>query len=95
MSLSDMFLLHQVDEKTRQAMFKLRQTWNDLFPSHKLYALDIKVHQVDPAWPITAPPPSPEASTSIHVNPKFLKVGKASRLEIYFQCLNKPDSSVS
>lgn len=48
-------------------MFKLRQTWNEVFPAKKLYTLDIRVQCIDPAWPITAPPPTP----SIHVNPKF------------------------
>jgi len=52
-------------------MFKLRQTWNDLFPNKKLYTLDVRVNSIDPAWPITAPAPQ-TASTSIHVNPKFL-----------------------
>jgi len=62
---------NQVDEKTRQAMFKLRQTWNDLFPNKKLYTLDVRVNHIDPAWPISAPAPQ-TATTSIHVNPKFL-----------------------
>ena len=61
----------QVDEKTRQAMFKLRQTWADLFPNKKLYTLDLRVNHIDPAWPISAPAPQ-TATTSIHVNPKFL-----------------------
>jgi len=56
-------------------MFKLRQTWSELFPSKKLYTLDVRVNHLDPAWPISAPPPQ-TATTSIHVNPKFLlKVG--------------------
>lgn len=46
-------------------MFKLRQTWSDVFPTKKLYALDVRVKSIDPAWPITAPPP-------IHVNPAFI-----------------------
>lgn len=50
-------------------MFKLRQTWSDLFPAQKLYTLDVRVNHLDPAWPITS---QPKASTSIHVNPKFL-----------------------
>jgi pre-mRNA cleavage complex 2 protein Pcf11 len=50
-------------------MFKLRQTWNDLFPPEKLFTLDVQVNHIDPAWPITA---QPRATTSIHVNPKFL-----------------------
>lgn len=60
----------QGDEKTRQSLYKLRQTWNDLFPSHKLYALDVKVKRIDPAWPITAQLNA--SSSNIHVNPKFL-----------------------
>lgn len=72
----------QVDEKTRQSMFKLRQTWTDMFSNKAMYALDIKVQDIDPAWPVVATPPVPEpilptpATPNIHVNPKFLiKVG--------------------
>ncbi|CAG9762223.1 unnamed protein product [Ceutorhynchus assimilis] len=57
-----------VDEKTRLEMFKLRQTWNDVFPQMKLYAIDVQIRQIDPAWPVTAQP-----ANSIHLNPKFLK----------------------
>ena len=56
-----------MEESTRASMFKLRQTWSDVFPPKKLYALDVRVQSIDPAWPITAPPPS-----SIHVNPAFI-----------------------
>ncbi|CAH1802866.1 unnamed protein product, partial [Owenia fusiformis] len=63
-------VFEKVDEKTRQSMFKLRQTWSTLFPGHKLYAIDVRVSGIDPAWPITAKAPE---SGSIHVNPKFLK----------------------
>ncbi|GLH15248.1 Uncharacterized protein GBIM_19614 [Gryllus bimaculatus] len=59
-------VFEKVDEKTRAQMFKLRQTWNDVFPTKKLYAMDVRVSSIDPAWPITAPVP-----TSIHINPKF------------------------
>ncbi|XP_074026105.1 pcf11 cleavage and polyadenylation factor subunit isoform X2 [Leptinotarsa decemlineata] len=58
-----------VDEKTRAEMFKLRQTWNEVFPQMKLYAIDVQINLLDPAWPVTAQPPS----NSIHFNPKFLK----------------------
>ncbi|KAJ8919283.1 hypothetical protein NQ315_003867 [Exocentrus adspersus] len=57
-----------VDEKTRGEMFKLRQTWNDVFPPQKLYAIDVQINLLDPAWPVTAKLPS----KSIHFNPKFL-----------------------
>lgn len=57
-----------MDEKTRAQMFKLRQTWNEVFPPKKLYAVDVRVQSIDPAWPITAVPPT------IYVNPKFLRV---------------------
>ncbi|ESP04413.1 hypothetical protein LOTGIDRAFT_223898, partial [Lottia gigantea] len=59
----------EVDEKTRQAMFKLRQTWANVIPNNKLYAIDVRVNASDPAWPITATAPE---QGSIHVNPKFL-----------------------
>ncbi|XP_056632001.1 pre-mRNA cleavage complex 2 protein Pcf11 isoform X1 [Diorhabda sublineata] len=59
----------KVDEKTRAEMFKLRQTWNEVFPQMKLYAIDVQINQLDPAWPVTAKLPS----NSIHLNPKFLK----------------------
>ncbi|KAF5275764.1 hypothetical protein FQR65_LT16546 [Abscondita terminalis] len=39
-----------------------------MLSTEKLYALDVQITQLDPAWPVTAPPPS-----SIHFNPKFLK----------------------
>lgn len=59
----------QVDEKTRQSLFKLRQTWKDIFPNKRLYAIDVRVNMMDPAWPITAQAPE---QGNIHVNPKFL-----------------------
>ena len=63
----------QVDEKTRQALFKLRQTWADIIPNKKLYALDLRVIQLDPAWPVTASTPEAGQVSSIHINPKFIK----------------------
>ncbi|CAH2263858.1 jg21590 [Pararge aegeria aegeria] len=59
----------QVDEKIRSQMFKLRETWHDVFPSTKLYQLDVKVNLIDPAWPIQVQP----QQSNIHVNPNFLK----------------------
>lgn len=50
-------------------MFNLRQTWNDVFPQQKLYALDVKVNLMDNNWPITAK----VVPKSVHVNPNFLK----------------------
>ncbi|XP_064215104.1 pre-mRNA cleavage complex 2 protein Pcf11 isoform X1 [Tribolium castaneum] len=61
-----------VDEETRAEMFKLRQTWNNVFPQMKLYAIDVQIRMLDPAWPVTAQP----TSNSIHFNPKFLKTTK-------------------
>ncbi|XP_074650128.1 uncharacterized protein LOC141905215 isoform X2 [Tubulanus polymorphus] len=61
------------DEKTRVALFKLRQTWSEIFPQKKLYAIDIRVRAIDPAWPVMAKPPDPSGTPSIHVNPKFIK----------------------
>ncbi|XP_014243508.1 uncharacterized protein LOC106663303 isoform X2 [Cimex lectularius] len=64
----------KVDEKVKLQMFKLRQTWNDIFPKKKLYALDARVNAMDPEWPITI---SPQA-VRIHVNPKFFQAGSSS-----------------
>jgi pre-mRNA cleavage complex 2 protein Pcf11 len=58
-----------VDDKVKLQMFKLRQTWNEVFPMRKLYAIDVRCHQLDKNWPISAAPPN---NQSIHVNPKFL-----------------------
>jgi pre-mRNA cleavage complex 2 protein Pcf11 len=57
-----------VNEKVRERMFNLRQTWNDVFPPPKLYALDVKVNVIDTNWPITAK----VVPKSVHVNPNFL-----------------------
>uniref|UniRef100_UPI0037E93CE0 pre-mRNA cleavage complex 2 protein Pcf11 n=1 Tax=Semicossyphus pulcher TaxID=241346 RepID=UPI0037E93CE0 len=65
-------VFEKVDESTRKSLFKLRSTWDDVFPLKKLYALDVRVNSVDPAWPIKPLPPT-VINASIHVNPKFLK----------------------
>nr|XP_020479955.1 pre-mRNA cleavage complex 2 protein Pcf11 [Monopterus albus] len=64
-------VFEKVDENTRKSLFKLRSTWDDVFPLKKLYALDVRVNSLDPAWPIKPLPHTVNAS--IHVNPKFLK----------------------
>jgi hypothetical protein len=35
-------------------LYKLRQTWTDIFTLDQLHNLDISVKKIDPAWPITA-----------------------------------------
>ncbi|GFS64096.1 pre-mRNA cleavage complex 2 protein Pcf11 [Trichonephila inaurata madagascariensis] len=66
----------KVDEATRSALYKLRQTWNDLLFKNVLYEIDCKVNSIDPAWPITAKPTVnmnvTPAKNTIHVNPKFV-----------------------
>lgn len=57
-----------MNEKVREKMFNLRQTWNEHFPQTKLYALDVKVNVMDNNWPITAK----VVPQSVHVNPNFL-----------------------
>lgn len=59
-------------------MYLLRQTWNEVFPPSKMYALDVKVKRLDNNWPITAKPVNQSTkmhghSPAIHVNPDFLK----------------------
>ncbi|CAF1428332.1 unnamed protein product [Adineta steineri] len=65
---------NRVDERTRSAMFKLRQTWLSFFSNLSLYNLDARTHDIDPAWPITAKVPDPPPfSPTIHLNPNFLQ----------------------
>ncbi|XP_066444255.1 pre-mRNA cleavage complex 2 protein Pcf11 [Eleutherodactylus coqui] len=64
-------VFEKVDENTRKSLYKLRTTWDEIFPSKKLFALDVRVNQLDPAWPVKPLPPNIN-SPSIHVNPKFL-----------------------
>ncbi|XP_015117848.1 uncharacterized protein LOC107041696 isoform X2 [Diachasma alloeum] len=70
-------VFEKVDEATRASMWKLRQTWNGVFPATKLYSLDVRVQSIDPAWPITASPPT-ISSGSIHLNPRFLSMSQVS-----------------
>ncbi|KAH8384791.1 hypothetical protein KR093_008328 [Drosophila rubida] len=66
----------QVLEKVRERMYLLRQTWNEVFPASKMYALDVKVKRLDNNWPITAKPSQAtkiHVNPAIHVNPDFLK----------------------
>ncbi|PWA24396.1 hypothetical protein CCH79_00011860 [Gambusia affinis] len=66
-------VFEKVDENTRKSLFKLRSTWDDVFPLKKLYALDVRVNSLDPAWPIKPLPHNFNSTSSIHVNPRFLK----------------------
>ncbi|XP_003743974.1 pre-mRNA cleavage complex 2 protein Pcf11 [Galendromus occidentalis] len=61
-----LMVFREGDEKVRAALFKLRQTWKDIFTERKLYALDVNTQAVDPNWPVCAAAP-------IHLNPKFFK----------------------
>ncbi|KAF6740011.1 Pre-mRNA cleavage complex 2 protein Pcf11 [Oryzias melastigma] len=64
-------VFEKVDENTRKSLFKLRSTWDEVFPTKKLYLLDVRVNSLDPAWPIKPLPPT--VNSSIHINPKFFK----------------------
>ena len=45
-------IFERSDEKVRSSLYKLRCTWKGFFPPEKLSALDRKVKQIDPKWPI-------------------------------------------
>ncbi|XP_014235867.1 pre-mRNA cleavage complex 2 protein Pcf11-like isoform X2 [Trichogramma pretiosum] len=69
-------VFEKVDESTRSKMWKLRNTWNDIFPAKQLYDLDVQVNNIDPAWPIVSVAKSLPTSAPkhvIHVNPQFLQ----------------------
>ncbi|XP_076236158.1 pcf11 cleavage and polyadenylation factor subunit isoform X2 [Calliopsis andreniformis] len=82
-------VFEKVDENTRASMWKLRQTWNDVFPAKKLFSLDVRVQSIDPAWPITASPTS-VSSGSIHVNPRFFSMPQQSATSIVSQPIVAP-----
>ncbi|VDP92253.1 unnamed protein product [Echinostoma caproni] len=42
------------DEKGRLKLYDLRTTWKDVFPAHRMYELDVRVREHDPAWPLVA-----------------------------------------
>lgn len=56
-------------------MWKLRQTWKEIFSEKKLYELDAKVQKIDPAWPIGQNThdgsKTSQNASKIHVNPRF------------------------
>ena len=45
-------------------MYKVRQTWVDMFSARRLFVLDVKVNKIDPKWPITPLPPEENSSAS-------------------------------
>ncbi|TPP58061.1 Pre-mRNA cleavage complex 2 protein Pcf11 [Fasciola gigantica] len=42
------------DEKGRLKLYDLRTTWKDVFPTQRMYELDVRVREHDPAWPLIA-----------------------------------------
>ncbi|KAI6182073.1 hypothetical protein M3Y97_00341000 [Aphelenchoides bicaudatus] len=48
-------VFQRADEEFRKSLFKLRNTWQEVFPRGKLYALDVEVHNIDPKWPVATP----------------------------------------
>ncbi|CAI2347858.1 unnamed protein product [Caenorhabditis sp. 36 PRJEB53466] len=50
-------VFRQGDEKVRSALYKLRITWasTSIFMPSKLYQLDMKINEMDSAWPISNP----------------------------------------
>uniref|UniRef100_H2Z7V7 CID domain-containing protein n=1 Tax=Ciona savignyi TaxID=51511 RepID=H2Z7V7_CIOSA len=62
------------NEKQKMSLYKLRTTWDEHFPLKKLHALDLKIHTLDPNWPVKPLPAHlQDGATNIHVNPKFIK----------------------
>lgn len=62
-------------------MYKLRNTWANVFPKGKLYMLDLEIHGIDPNWPVASPRNTAAKPTTtgrpaepkpvVHVNPRF------------------------
>ncbi|CAH8850870.1 unnamed protein product [Trichobilharzia szidati] len=60
------------DEKGRLKLYNLRTTWKDIFPNSRMYELDIRVREHDPAWPLLAT--APEAKTAFRSLPSVPKI---------------------
>merc|ERR1711933_425459 len=82
------YVFQAVNEKVRMALYKLRLTWGEryhVFTDYKLYQLDLKVKNIDPAWPVPKEAPKERVAPAsvkphkIHVNPNF--VGKVTTAE--------------
>ncbi|KPP69872.1 pre-mRNA cleavage complex 2 protein Pcf11-like, partial [Scleropages formosus] len=78
------FAKNLVDDNTRKSLFKLRSTWDEIFPLKKLYALDVRVNSIDPAWPVKPLPPnhSRESEISKTVSEKSLTQEQAIRQQL-------------
>ncbi|CAD5206148.1 unnamed protein product [Bursaphelenchus okinawaensis] len=52
--IADLFVhvFLQADDRTRASMYKLRNTWANVYPRAKLYAIDLKIHEIDRNWPV-------------------------------------------
>ncbi|CAH8553958.1 unnamed protein product [Heterobilharzia americana] len=60
------------DEKGRLKLYNLRTTWKDIFPNSRMYELDIRVREHDPAWPLLAS--APEAKAAFRSLPSVPKI---------------------
>jgi hypothetical protein len=67
-------LFLKVNEQNRKALYKLRQTWSDIFTLDQLYNLDVSVKKIDPAWPITAI----KTTATVLTNQSIKKVNNSS-----------------
>lgn len=74
------------NEKGRAALYKLRLTWNDVFPPQTLLDLDKAVQKHDPAWPIIKPKSSSQQPTNIHINPAVF--GRQANVSNFLSFLN-------
>lgn len=70
------------DETLRKSLHKLKETWKTIFSSQLLRQLDIAVHKLDPAWPISGGKEVEEPASQMHINPKFIKkIDEANKLK--------------
>jgi pre-mRNA cleavage complex 2 protein Pcf11 len=74
------------NEKGRTALFKLRNTWNDVFAPQVLFDLDKAVKKMDPAWPIAKPKAPLGQPTNIHINPAVF--GRHTKVSGFPFCSN-------
>uniref|UniRef100_A0A0K2T6I2 CID domain-containing protein n=1 Tax=Lepeophtheirus salmonis TaxID=72036 RepID=A0A0K2T6I2_LEPSM len=84
-------------EKVRSLMYRLRNTWNDIFTPTKMFQLDKKVKTMDPAWPIVNTPPASSSTKvhttspqpNIHVNPAVFNRPRDDNASIFEEVQRK------
>lgn len=92
-------VFENVDEQNRKALYKLRLTWNEVFSNRTLYDVDVRIKQIDHAWPITAtnnlPPLNNQTNLQSRPQPDNLSVNSSNSIASHIGNTSSSISSLS